>query len=565
MLKPLRAAVTLLALAALCLLGLPPQAASALSLDEYFAYTVGADFSQDEVYAGEAFTAEISGEATCIQDLPFTASSATIKGRIVARHRTEDEEVTLNDSYTLTLNPFPNSAGESLESSVRVTLEFPEGSEPGEYDIVGELIEARVKVSFLQIPADSYLPDEYDFGSITLIADEEAIGGGGGLIVNPDDLAEYVSDAGKLLRDVELESADGRCSLLIGEGVVALDAAGRPVAEISITQVKAPLLAADAYIEVVGKVYELAPAGATFSPPLTLRLKYDAALLPRGLAETKLYIAWWNEEAGAWEKLASSVDVESRVISAEISHFSRFAVVAPARPASIAASKLDIVPAELRAGDTLSVSLVVSNSGDLFGRRDIALRINGLEVAARKVELDGGASQEITFSVDTAAYSPGSYSVEAGGLTGVFSVSPGGSPAAADGARPGASGQQPAHALDGEPLNWLIVAGIFGGVLVIGVLLYLLGRSRRRLRLAHRLLGVLRLPVYELTYDQLCTDPMAQLRVICDFLSLAPPPAASSAFRRMNRAPHWESLSRYDEIRAALAGTEYEPLLQQRP
>ncbi|MFH0914695.1 MAG: hypothetical protein V1849_05370, partial [Chloroflexota bacterium] len=73
--------------------------------------------------------------------------------------------------------------------------------------------------------------------------------------------------------------------------------------------------------------YDFGPSGATFSPPVTLTLSYDPALILMGVSETSLTIAWWNTSVGRWETLTSVVNTASRTVSAEVSHFTTFTVL----------------------------------------------------------------------------------------------------------------------------------------------------------------------------------------------------------------------------------------------
>ena len=59
--------------------------------------------------------------------------------------------------------------------------------------------------------------------------------------------------------------------------------------------------------------YSFGPENSTFSPPLTLKLKYDRDKLPAGMDETSLYIAQLDQ-TGKWAALPSSVDSSSHKV-----------------------------------------------------------------------------------------------------------------------------------------------------------------------------------------------------------------------------------------------------------
>lgn len=83
------------------------------------------------------------------------------------------------------------------------------------------------------------------------------------------------------------------------------------------------------------RAYSLNPSGATFSPPVTMTLRYETAALTAGTNETGLYIAYWT--GSAWQTLPSSVNTTTKEVSASVAHFTPFAIrylptQAPANP-----------------------------------------------------------------------------------------------------------------------------------------------------------------------------------------------------------------------------------------
>lgn len=71
---------------------------------------------------------------------------------------------------------------------------------------------------------------------------------------------------------------------------------------------------------------DFGPDGATFNPPITVSMTYDPATLPAGAREDKLSVAYWD--GANWVKLNSTVDTATRTITARISHFTTFGVLA---------------------------------------------------------------------------------------------------------------------------------------------------------------------------------------------------------------------------------------------
>jgi len=90
-----------------------------------------------------------------------------------------------------------------------------------------------------------------------------------------------------------------------------------------------PLPPADCHI--IGLAYDFGPEGATFDPPLSITLEYDPALCPEGVAEENLVIAYYDVEMGKWVDLGHVVvDKETHRITAQVSHFTVFAILGKA-------------------------------------------------------------------------------------------------------------------------------------------------------------------------------------------------------------------------------------------
>ncbi len=404
---------------ALCLIPAGSHPAGALSVEEYFTYGVTVEFSKAEIQGDEVFSATVEGTATCIKDLLLPVTEANISSRIVAEHQVSGAEVTLNSGYSVTLAPFPNEAGETSQASAVVSLRFPEGSESGVYDVVAELVEARILTPLGEPDVTSLLPASQALGSVTYIADGV---GGGGIIVDPDgDLSEYVNEDGVFTADITVESEDGECWLTIEAGITGLTEDGDPLSGITVVEMEAPPpLPEDFPANVIGLTYDIGPDGATFDSPITLTLTYDESLLPEGVAEGNLVVAFWDEDADEWVELVCVVGTESNTIVMEINHFTPFTILAYTRPAAFTASDLVITPAEVSIGGEVTISLLITNSGDLSGSYEATLKIDDVVVATEEVTLAGGDSVTVSFSV--APDAAGIYAVDVGGLSGTFEV-----------------------------------------------------------------------------------------------------------------------------------------------
>jgi len=131
---------------AACLIPASPSPAAALSVNpyDYFDFNYSISFSDTEVQEGEAFYLVVAGQATCIKDLPVGADKIAVTGNIIAEHKKTGATEMLNAGYSVTVSPVPDWKGESYEFHQRVKLSFPGESQPGQYNVIGELVQAEI-------------------------------------------------------------------------------------------------------------------------------------------------------------------------------------------------------------------------------------------------------------------------------------------------------------------------------------------------------------------------------------------------------------------------------------
>jgi len=84
-------------------------------------------------------------------------------------------------------------------------------------------------------------------------------------------------------------------------------------------------------------------------------------------------------------------------------------VKTPQVPATFSVRSLTIYPPEVQFGESVTVSALVANSGDLAGNYKAVLKIDDATVETRELSLAGGASEQVTFTV--ARDIPGAYTV----------------------------------------------------------------------------------------------------------------------------------------------------------
>jgi hypothetical protein len=138
-----------------------------------------------------------------------------------------------------------------------------------------------------------------------------------------------ITPDGNVILDSLLISTDGHVSLFLPTGTKILNAQGNPLTSISV--VIAPTPPGAPPDRLILSAYDFGLSGATFTPPLILTLSYDPQALPKGSLENDLYIAYWN--GSRWVALSSTVDTNAHTVSAAISDFTDFAVMARLAPA----------------------------------------------------------------------------------------------------------------------------------------------------------------------------------------------------------------------------------------
>ncbi len=155
-------------------------------------------------------------------------------------------------------------------------------------------------------------------------------GGGGGSVTSDGTTFLYgaVNSQGKFIQDVAAKSADKKVTLDIDRGVIGKTKANQRLTKITVDPMATPP-APPANTSTIGLTYNLGPDGATFSPPISLTFKYDPASIPEGVDEAELSIAYYDSSTGEWITLQDiTVDTVNNTISAKVSHFTAFTIIA---------------------------------------------------------------------------------------------------------------------------------------------------------------------------------------------------------------------------------------------
>jgi len=254
-------------------------------------------------------------------------------------------------------------------------------------------------------------------------------GGGGGQFLSDTNYCGalgkfWIDSTGKVIYTFTAGCLGGPLTTTVNKGTIALGADGKPLKLLSIEEDVDPPDPPGG-TNIITIPYALGPAGATFDPPLTFTWTYDPDELPEGVDEGSLVIAFYDGEK--WVELDCVVDTEEKTITAEVSHFTTFAALAPIpeveeEPAVFSLSNLTIQPAEVQPEEAVTISVYVANTGGSEGSYTVLLNINGAVETSKEVMVNAGFSKEVTFT--TTRDMLGTYTVTVDGLSGSFTVAP---------------------------------------------------------------------------------------------------------------------------------------------
>ncbi len=235
-------------------------------------------------------------------------------------------------------------------------------------------------------------------------------------------VSDIVTSGGVFTKAATIKSDDNKLVLDIPKGTTGKTEDGKPLAELSITKKRSyPALPADTGM--VGFPYDLEPDGATFDPAITLKFTYDPNQFPSGVGAKSLTLGYYDEDSKKWVKLEAkdiTVDPDTNTITAKISHFTYFGVMANSAPAEFTVSGLTVPAAAIGIAEAGTISVMVANTGDVAGTTTVTLKLNGVAVSSRSVKLAGHESRAVSFT--TIQGKSGSYNVDVDGLTGTFTV-----------------------------------------------------------------------------------------------------------------------------------------------
>jgi len=321
----------------------------------------------------------------------------------------------------------PLNAGKTV--TVVWEWEFPETGEP-QNDAQGDSLSFTINYALEQLPSGG--------------GGDSGGGGSSYQWLEIDILGEVtmakLSSSGRFLHTYVASDPTGRHSLEFTKGTRVTCDGGKVPRRIEMTPSQ-ETFSVPAGTTMVAEAYELTGCGARSRPcsvslnkPATLTLSYDPVRLPENVSS--VFIAFHDEE-GNWIELACPPNsaAEHAQVSALVSHTSTYGILADLRllrqvlpppdhlplvPAAFEVADLIITPTETEVPGPVTISVGITNTGELRGSYELVLTIDGETEAIREISLGGGESTRVSFTV--AENEPGTYVVVIATVTGEFTV-----------------------------------------------------------------------------------------------------------------------------------------------
>jgi hypothetical protein len=175
-----------------------------------------------------------------------------------------------------------------------------------------------------------------------------------------------LSATGEVSESVTVRTGDNVGSLTIGEGTRARDADGDPLGEVTIARADAAAVPPSPPGTALGFALTCGPAGATFDPPITLTYTLSEEEWEGVSDPTTLQVMWYNPGTGEWQEVPATVDPATRTVTAQVSHFSLFALTwVAAPPAEGATPAVTGAPGTVPGGEVTQGEPGAAAAGDL--------------------------------------------------------------------------------------------------------------------------------------------------------------------------------------------------------
>lgn len=136
----------------------------------------------------------------------------------------------------------------------------------------------------------------------------------------------YANPQGVISQATILKSTDGLATVMVSEGIIARDSAGKALSSLQIKAVPAdmlPPIPAGSPVIFQGMAYELQPDNATFTPAIIVNYT-----VPQAHWGQEFLVRTFDTASGTWEDIPTLYNPDNGVVTAQVSHFCYFALFA---------------------------------------------------------------------------------------------------------------------------------------------------------------------------------------------------------------------------------------------
>lgn len=148
------------------------------------------------------------------------------------------------------------------------------------------------------------------FGFLLLTLILNSCGGGGGNSP-PSSTTNLIGTTGG-----SATSADGKATVQVPAGALATS-----------TTITIASSIANVPQGNIGNVFDFGPEGITFNTPVTISMKYDPNVIPQGVAESSLTLAFLS--GSTWTDIPTTIDTINKLLIGQTTHFSTYGAKTP--------------------------------------------------------------------------------------------------------------------------------------------------------------------------------------------------------------------------------------------
>ena len=129
---------------------------------------------------------------------------------------------------------------------------------------------------------------------------------------------------------------------------------------------------------------------------------------------------WASGMARSGCMVDSTLDTANSTLTAKISHFSQYALLAPLAPAKFTLSDLKITEDKASPDNPVTIQTTISNEGGSPGSYTAIFKLNSAETNKKEITLEAGKSETVSFTLKNLV--PGKYFADINGKTSILTI-----------------------------------------------------------------------------------------------------------------------------------------------